>query len=327
MHTPFWCWFAVAAFILILLWADFALHRGDSTIKVRKALVVTGAWIAVSVLFGIVLGAAGSWEGAADYFGAYLTEKSLSVDNVFVFALLFQAFVVPAAYQRRVLFYGVFGALVLRGALIWVGASLVGEFEWFLSVLGALLILSAVRMTRGKDLIDLDKNIAIRGIRRVVPVSPDYMGSRFFARVDGGLRATPLLIALLAIEVTDLVFAMDSIPATFGITTDVFLVFTANAFALLGLRSLYFVLVGAMGHFTYLKYGLAALLAFIGSKMLFAPVLTLPIAASLPLIVAIIGIAIAASVWRDRRVRVREVMGASPAQDGDEKVICVGGGE
>jgi tellurite resistance protein TerC len=311
VHTPLWCWFATCVLIVVLLSADFLLHRGDSEIKTRKALVATAAWIAVSILFGIGLGVAGDWDRGGDYFGAYLTEKSLSIDNVFVFAVLFHAFAVPAAYQRRVLFYGVFGALVLRGALIAAGASLISEFEWILYLLGAVLIFSGFRMARGKDVIDLDKNVAIRVLRRIVPVAPNYMGSRFVVRIDGVLKASPLLVVLLAIETTDLFFAMDSIPATFGITTDVFLVFAANAFALLGLRSLYFVLVGAMDHFTYLKYGLAALLAFIGSKMLLAPVLTIPTAASLPTIAVIIGIAIAASAWRERQIPLASMAEAS----------------
>ncbi len=305
MPTPLWCWFATGGCLLILLVTDFAVHRGDREIRLRKALLATVAWIAVSILFGIVLGVAGEWNRAEDYFGAYLTEKSLSIDNVFVFAVLFQAFAVPVAQQRRVLFYGVFGALVLRGALIATGASLIGDFEWILYVLGFFLMISGFRMARGGVLIDPSRNIALRGIRRIVPVATDYTGPRFITHDDGRLKATPLLIALLAIEVTDLMFALDSIPATFGITTDVFLVFTANAFALLGLRSLYFVLAGAMGHFTYLNYGLAALLGFIGFKMLFASVLSIPIGVSLPIMAGFIGVAIGASLWHERQDSVR----------------------
>jgi tellurite resistance protein TerC len=288
--------------ILSLLAVDFAFHRRTREIKLRRALVVSAAWVGVSVLFGLVMGATGNWESAGEYFGGYLTEKALSIDNIFVFALLFRAFDVPSPYQRRVLFYGVFGALVLRGALIAGGASLLDHFGWSLFVLGAVLILAASRMARGNDLIVPDRNLALRGLRRLVPVTPDYVGSRFFTRIDGNLMATPLLVALLAIEVTDLVFAMDSIPATFGITRDVFVVFTANAFAVLGLRALYFVLVGAFDRFTYVKYGLAALLVFIGLKMLLAPILTLPILASVAAIVTIIGVSIAISLWHEGRV-------------------------
>ncbi len=304
MHTPLWCWFATGALILGLLSVDFAVHRGEREISLRKALAVSAAWIATSVLFGLVVGAFGNWESAGEYFGAYLTEKALSIDNVFVFALLLGSFAVPRAYQRRVLFYGVFGALVLRGALIAAGASLLHHFDWILCVLGAFLIFSGSRMARGNDLIDPERNFVLRSLRRLVPVTPVYVGSRLVTRFDGKLLATPLLVALLAIEVTDLVFAMDSIPATFGITRNVFLVFTANAFAVLGLRALYFVLVGAIDRFTYVKYGLAALLVFIGLKMLLAPILTLPILLSLAAIGTIIILSIAASLWHERHIAV-----------------------
>ena len=193
--------------------------------------------------------------------------------------------------------------------LIAVGASLVDHFAWVLYLLGALLILSGVRMARGSELIDPDRNPAIRLLRRLLPVTPDYRGQSFFCRVNGVLMVTPLLIALLAIEVTDLVFAMDSIPAAFGITNDVFVIFAANAFAVLGLRSLYFVLVGAMDRFTYVNIGLAALLVFIGCKMLLEPFISLPILASVAVIIVVIGVSIAASIWHDRRAAPAPVEG------------------
>lgn len=302
MQTPFWWWLAAGALILFLLSVDFAVHRGDRESTLRKALIAGGAWIGVSVVFGVALGVIGSWESAGEYFGVYLTEKSLSIDNIFVFAILLSAFAVPAAYQRRVLFYGVFGALAFRGLLIAVGASLIDHFDFVLYILGGLLILSGVRMARGSELIDPDRNIAIRLLRRLLPVTPDYMGQSFVRRMNGVLMATPLLIALLAIEITDLVFAMDSIPAAFGITNDVFVIFTANAFAVLGLRALYFVLAGAMDRFTYINFGLASLLVFIGCKMLLEPFLTVPILASVAVIIVVIGASIAASVWCERRL-------------------------
>ena len=301
MQTPLWCWLATGALILVLLSVDFAVHRGDRESTLRKALIVSSAWIAVSVIFGVVLGVIGSWESAGEYFGVYLTEKSLSIDNIFVFAILFSAFAVPVSYQRRVLFYGVVGALAFRGLLIGVGASLVDQFGWVLYILGVLLILSGVRMARGSELIDPDRNSAIRRLRRLLPVTPDYMGQSFVCRVNGVLMATPLLIALLAIESTDLVFAMDSIPAAFGITGDVFVIFTANAFAVLGLRALYFVLVGAMDRFTYVNFGLAALLVFIGCKMLLEPFLAIPVLANVAVIIVVIGASIAASIGHERR--------------------------
>ena len=315
MQTPLWCWLAAGALILFLLLVDFVVHRGDRESTLRKALIVSSAWIGVSVVFGVVLGVIGSWEIAGEYFGVYLTEKSLSIDNIFVFAILLSAFAVPAAYQRRVLFYGVFGALAFRGLLIAVGASLVDHFDLVLYILGGLLILSGLRMARGSELVDPDRNIAIRLLHRLLPVTPDYMGQSFVRRVNGVLMATPLLVALLAIEITDLVFAMDSIPAAFGITSNVFVIFTANAFAVLGLRALYFVLVGAMDRFTYVNFGLAALLVFIGGKMLLEPFLTVPILASVAVIIVVIGASIAASLWHERRaapgrIEARESIGA-----------------
>jgi tellurite resistance protein TerC len=301
MHTSLWTWLAASGLILALLAVDFAVHRGDRGTSLRKALVVSGAWIGVSVVFGVVMGTFRGWESAGEYFGVYLTEKSLSIDNIFVFAVLFRAFAVPVAYQRRVLFYGVFGALALRAAMIAAGATLIEHFGWILYILGAFLIVSGVRMARGSELIDPERNIAIRFLRRLLPVTPGYVGQSFVTRVNGVRMATPLLIALLAIEVTDLVFAMDSIPAAFGITGDVFVIFTANAFAVLGLRSLYFVLVGAMDRFTYVNFGLAALLVFIGCKMLLEPLIAIPILVSVAVIILVIGTSIVASIWHERR--------------------------
>ena len=300
MQTPTWCWFATGALILGLLSVDFAVHRGDRGTTLRKALVVSCAWVAVSVIFGTSMGTFRGWESAGEYFGVYLTEKSLSIDNIFVFAVLFGAFAVPAPYQRRVLFYGVFGALALRAALIVVGATLLGQFGWILYILGAFLVFSGYRMARGGELIDPERNLAIRSLRRVLPVTADFMGQSFVTCVNGVLMATPLLIALLAIEVTDLVFALDSIPAAFGITGDVFVIFTANAFAVLGLRSLYFVLIGVMDRFIYVNAGLAALLVFIGCKMLLEPFLTVPILVSVGVIMLVILVAIGASLWHEQ---------------------------
>ena len=315
MQTALWCWFATGALIAGLLCVDFVAHRGERAPVLRKAVIATGAWIGISVVFGLLIGVIGSWESSGEYFGVYLTEKSLSIDNIFVFAVLFQAFAVPVAYQRRVLFYGVLGALVFRGALIAVGVSLVDHMAWVLYILGVALILSGARMLTGGELVDPDRNVAIRLLRRLVPMTPSYTGPSFVARLNGRRIATPLLIALVAIEVTDLFFAMDSIPAAFGITRDVFVIFTANAFAVLGLRSLYFVLAGAIDRFTYVNLGLAGLLVFIGAKMLVAPVLSIPIVVSLAVIIVIMGASIGASVWRERRVTLasndeRELVGA-----------------
>jgi tellurite resistance protein TerC len=309
-----WFWFATVGLILGLLWVDFAAHRKDRGITVRKALLASGAWVAVSVAFGATIGVFGGWESAGEYFGVYLTEKSLSIDNIFVFAVLFRAFAVPAAYQRRVLFYGVFGALVLRAALITAGASLVDEFGWVLYILGGFLVVSGVRMAGGHEIIDPDRNVAIRLLRRVLPVTPDFEGQSFVSRANGRRVATPLLLALLAVEMTDLLFAADSIPAAFGITGDVFVIFTANAFAVLGLRSLYFLLVGVIDRFTYVNFGIAALLVFIGCKMLLEPYLNIPIMISVVVIILVIAASIAASIWHE--VRGKSAPAKIPARSG-----------
>lgn len=313
MHTPPWCWFATCGLILGLLSIDFAAHRRDRGTTVRKAVVVSAAWIGVSVAFGVAMGAFGSWEGAGEYFGVYLTEKTLSVDNIFVFAVLFRAFAVPVANQRRVLFYGVFGALVFRAAMITAGASLIGEFGWILYVLGGFLVVSGVRMAAGHEIIDPDRNVAIRLLRRVLPVTPDFEGQRFFSRVNGLWVATPLLLALLAVEMTDLLFAADSIPAAFGITGDVFVIFTANAFAVLGLRSLYFLLAGVIDRFTYVNFGIAVLLVFIGCKMMLEPFLDVSTLASVGVIIIVIAASIAASIWHEVR---GEAASKVPARSG-----------
>ena len=273
--TPGWAWAAAVGVILGLLAVDLAMGRGQPTM--RRALLVSGGWVAAAVAFGGVLLA---WRGGAagqEYFTAYLVEKALSIDNVFVFALLFQAFAVPAAYQHRVLFAGVLGALVLRAGFI-----------------------AALRMARGGVHVDTRHGLILRALRRVMPVSEDYDGGRFLTRLDGRLAATPLLAVLVVIEATDVIFAADSIPAALGVTTDMFLVFTSNAFAVLGLRALYFVLTGAMTRFGYLTQGLTALLAFIGVKMLLAGVLHIPATVSLGVIVAIIATAVLLSAWQRR---------------------------
>jgi tellurite resistance protein TerC len=300
MSVPLWSWFAVVGLICILVAVDFATNRGAGPPTLRRALITSLAWISVSCAFGIGLGLIQGSDVAGQYFAGYLVEKSLSVDNIFVFVLLFRAFAVPPNYQHRVLYFGVFGALVLRAGFIAAGATLLDRFSWVLYVFGAFLVVAAARMLRGETQIDPTKNLLVRAVRRFLPVTPDYVGDRFFARIDGRRFGTPLLVALVAIETTDIVFATDSIPAIFGITRDVFVIFTSNAFAILGLRSLYFVFADAMDRFTYLKYGLAALLAFIGVKLLIVRVADISIPVSLGVIVLTIGISIVASLWSGR---------------------------
>jgi tellurite resistance protein TerC len=299
MTVPPWAWIATLAIFALLITVDLIRTRRASE-SLRAAALASGLWVAAGLAFGGVLWL---WQGralAGQYFAGYLLEKALSVDNIFVFVLLFTSLAVPAAQQRRVLYFGVVGALVLRGGFIAAGGALLDHISWVFYVFGALVVLAGVRMARPHAAADPAKNLTVRAIRRVLPVSSDYDGGRFFTRVSGKMMATPLFVALMAIETTDLVFALDSIPAVFGVTRDVFVVFTSNAFAVLGLRALYFLLAGSMDRFRYLKQGLAALLVFIGVKMLASAFVHVPVTVSLAVIAVVVGGAVAASLWRDR---------------------------
>ena len=296
MTLPIWA--AAFAVFGVLMAADLALTR--NAVGLRTAAMSSALWIAAALVFG---GALWLWQGpatAGQYFAGYLLEKALSVDNVFVFVMLFASLAVPAAAQRRVLQFGVVGALVLRGGFIAAGGALIEHIGWIFYVFGALVVLAGARMFRSGVAHGPSRNLAVRGIRRVLPVTGGYAGHRFFVRLGGKTMATPLFVALVAIEVTDLVFAVDSIPAVFGVTRDLFVVFTSNAFAVLGLRALYFLLAGSADRFAYLSQGIAVLLVFIGVKMLIAPVVHLPVWMSLAAIVAVVAGAVAASLWRDR---------------------------
>jgi tellurite resistance protein TerC len=297
-------WASTFAVLALLMAVDLGLTR--NTAGLRAAAVSSALWIAAALAFG---GALWLWRGpatAGQYFAGYLLEKALSVDNIFVFVLLFAALQVPAALQRRVLQLGVVGALVLRGVFIAAGGALIDHIGWIFYVFGALVVLAGARMFRSGTAGAPGRNLAVRGLRRVLPVTGDYVGRRFFVRVNPEnpktrkIMATPLFVALVAIEATDLVFALDSIPAVFGVTRDLFVVFTSNVFAVLGLRALYFLLAGSVDRFAYLKQGIAVLLVFIGTKMLISPFVHLPVWVSLVAIVAVVGGAVAASLWRDR---------------------------
>jgi len=299
MTVPAWAWIATVAVFVLLIATDLVVTRGRDS-GLRSAALLSAAWVGAGLAFGGVLWL---WQGpatAGQYLGGYLLEKALSVDNIFVFVLLFGSLAVPVPLQRRVLHLGVLGALALRAAFITAGGALLGHAGWIFYVFGALVLLAGVRMLRPGAPADPEKNVAVRALRRLLPVTGDYDGGRFLTRAGGRLLATPLLVALVAIETTDLVFALDSIPAVFGITRDVFVVFTSNAFAVLGLRALYFLLAGAVDRFTYLKQGLAVLLMFIGVKMLVSPFVHVPVTGSLSVIVAVVAGAVAASMGRDR---------------------------
>ena len=300
MSTPL-LWLAFNGFVLIMLALDLGVfHRKSHVVKVKEAMVWTVVWIVLSFLFagGIYL-----WSGtepALQFVAGYLIEKSLSVDNLFVFLVVFSYFKVPTVYQHKVLFWGILGALVMRAGLIAVGAALISRFHWTMYVFGGFLFLTGIKLALQKDDgLHPERNPVVRLFRKIWPVSDDYSGGRFFVKKEDGRRwATPLFIVLLTVEFTDLVFALDSIPAIFAVTPDPFIVYTSNVFAILGLRSLYFALAGMMGRFRYLKYGLAAILAFVGVKMLLADVAKVPIGISLAAVGFILLVSIAASLIR-----------------------------
>jgi tellurite resistance protein TerC len=301
MTVDLWVWGAFVAFILAMLALDLLVfHREAHEVSIREALAWSAVWIALGLTFGLVIWA---WKGdgaAGEYLAGYLIEKSLSVDNVFVFALLFSFFAVPARYQHRVLFWGVLGALVFRAAFIGGGAALLESFRWMIYVFGAFLVATGIRMaTHRGEAVRPERNPLLRLLRRAVPITDGYRGQRFFVRQDGRRWATPLLAVLVVVESTDVIFAIDSIPAIFAVTRDTFLVFTSNAFAILGLRALYFLLAGAMTRFAYLKLGLSVILVLVGLKMGLSEVVHVPIVASLAVIAGVLAAAIGASiVWR-----------------------------
>src|SRR3990170_7821757 len=299
--TVSWVIFAVA--LIGLLSLDlFVFHREAKPVRMREA----SAWVAVWVSLGLAFGGwifltRGSTSGA-EYLAGYLIEYSLSMDNVFVFAVLFAYFGVPAAYQHRLLFWGVLGAIVFRAIFIVAGIAVLEAFSFVIYLFGALLLYTAWRMIRtDAEHVDPASNPILRFLRRVIPITDDFEGPRFFTRRNGKLWATPLFAALVMIESSDIMFAIDSVPAILAITTDTFIVFTSNAFAIMGLRSLYFLLAGLIDRFEYLKYGLAALLAFAGLKMLLSDLIHLDIWVSLGVIVVILGASVAISLLITRR--------------------------
>jgi tellurite resistance protein TerC len=291
-------WIALALIVGGMLALDLlVVNRDPKPVPFRKAAVWSAVWISLALGFGVFVAATKGGEAAGEYLAGYLIELSLSVDNVFVFALIFGAFAVPAAYQHRLLFWGILGAIVFRAAFIAAGSAILEAAHWVIYLLGLLLVVTGIRLARSRGhAVDPEKNPVLRLFRRVVPMTDDYRGAAFVV-IEGGRRlATPLLAALVAVETTDIMFALDSIPAVFAITTDPFIVFSSNLFAILGLRSLYFLLAGLLDRFVYLKIGLAALLVFAGAKILTSSIIDIPIAVSLGVIALILGTAIAASL-------------------------------
>lgn len=301
--APPWLWIAFTLGILVLLLIDLSLFgRGNHKIQTKSALLESGIWIAVALSFNAWFAMAFGTELGIEFLTGYLVEKSLSVDNLFVILLIFSSFKIPDAYQHRVLFYGILGAIILRAIFILLGAHLLHTFHWVLYIFGLILVVTAIKFLRESDeKIDAEENWSIRILKRIIPTTTKSSGSHFFAVENGVRKATPLFLALVVIEATDLVFAVDSIPAVFSVTQDAFVAFASNILAILGLRALYFVLADWVAKLRYLKPGLAAILGFIGIKMLIVDLFKIPSWISLLVIFAILTTA-GLSSWYVARV-------------------------
>jgi tellurite resistance protein TerC len=292
-------WLLFSALIVALLALDLAVfHRHAHEVRIREALGWTVVWILLALGFGIGLYVWSGPQPALEFFTGYLIEKALSVDNLFVFLAIFSYFAVPPMLQHRVLFWGIFGAMVMRAIFIFAGAALLQQFHWLLYVFGGFLLVTGFKLLRsGDEEVHPERNPLLRWFQRAIPTTSGYRGPHFTVLERGRRLATPLLVVLLAVEVSDILFAVDSVPAIFGVTEDPFIVYTSNIFAILGLRALYFVLAGAMGKFRHLKTGLALVLVFIGTKMLLSGVVHVPIGISLGVVATLI----AGSVILSRR--------------------------
>mgnify|MGYP003383388606 CR=1 FL=1 len=313
-----WWWIGFNALILVLLAIDLGVfNRKVHAVSVREALGWSALWVTLAVCFGLWIGRAMGRQAMLEFYAGYLVEQALSVDNLFVFILIYGYFKIAPALQHRVLFWGILGALVMRGIMIGAGAALITHFHWIIYVFGAFLVVTGVRMAfGGESEIEPEANPVIRFVRRIMPITARFHGEHFFVRESlspGGpvrLVATPLFLVLALVETTDVVFAVDSIPAIFGVTRNPFLVYTSNVFAILGLRAMYFLLAGVIGKFHLLKYGLALVLAFVGVKMLLSEIFTVSIGVSLGVVAGVLLASVLLSLWIPPRTPVRE---ATPA--------------
>ncbi len=317
MPHQVWLWAGFIVFVLMMLAIDLGLfHRKAHEVSLKEALIWTAVWIILALLFN-----AGLWywrgpQPAMEFLTGYLIEKALSVDNIFVFVMVFSYFRVPPIYQHKILFWGVLSALVMRAIFIATGVALLEYFHWLIYVFGGFLIITGIKMAVVKDKeIHPERNPVLRLFRRMVPVTEDYEGDRFIVKRDGRRWATPMLITLLFVEVTDLIFAVDSIPAILAITRDAFIVYTSNVFAILGLRSLYFALAGVMRLFRYLHYGLATILVFVGAKMTLVDIYKIPVAVSLGAVAAILVASVLLSLMRPEPQRATQKREAGSACD------------
>ena len=304
MTDNFWLWTGFNLFVLLMLALDLGVfHRKAHIVSFREAIAWTAAWITLAVLFNIGVWHFAGAQKALEFTTGYVIEYSLSVDNIFVFAMLFSYFAVPPLYQHRVLFWGILGALVLRAIMIVAGTVLITKFAWIIYVFGAFLILTGIKMiVKREEEIHPERNPVVKWFKKLMPVTGDYRGDKFFVRENGIRMATPLFVVLLLVEVSDVIFAVDSIPAIFAVTKDPFIVYTSNVFAILGLRSLYFALAGVLDKFHYLKIGLGVVLTFVGVKMLLGhTAYKIDTLFSLGVIVAVLAASIIASLLRPKK--------------------------
>ena len=330
--VPPWAWLAlIGAIIGMLVFDLLAVHKTAHVISIKEASIESAIWISIGLAFGIVMFFWHGGQAAGEYYAGFLIEKSLSIDNVFVWAVIFSFFAVPRAFQFRVLFWGIFGALVLRGIFIFAGVSLIERFEWVLYIFGVFLLYTAVKIARHDEshAVDYNNNIAMRIVRKLFPTTDRYDGQKLFTLENGKRVATPLFAVLVLIEATDVVFAVDSVPAILAVSREPFIVFASNAFAILGLRSLYFLLGGMQGKFRYLNIGLGVILAFVGIKMLLIGEpfeIHLPTPVSLGVIFTVLLVAIVASLRADARDRQRGVMPPKDLPVSDAEDIDAAGG-
>jgi tellurite resistance protein TerC len=304
VHPPS-VWIGFSLLVVGLLVLDLGvLNRKSHVLSLREALSWSAGLVALALLFGVFLWSREGTRHALEYYTGYVIELSLSVDNLFVFLLIFQYFAVPAELQPRILKWGILGALIMRGVMIGLGALLLAQFTWIIYLFGGILILTGIRMFRGNgDRIEPERNPLVRLVRRFIPMADAYDGQRFVTRTMAGWMVTPLLLVLLVVEWSDLVFAIDSIPAIFAVTRDPFIVYSSNVFAILGLRALFFVLAGIMDRFQYLKPGVAVILVFVGAKMVLNGLFHVPIAGSLAVILSILSGSVLLSMWKTRGPR------------------------
>ncbi len=311
---PLWFWIAFHIGVFVVLAIDLVgFNRKAHVIGIREASIWSGVWVLLSLCFNLLVWRLKGQDAALDFFTGYLIEYSLSVDNIFVFVLIFTYFQVRRKYQHRVLVWGIIGALIMRGVMIWVGVALVDRFHWVLYLFGAFLLITGIRMlvSHGEE-IDLESNFVLRLCRRWMRVTPEYHGEKFAVKVNGAWMLTPLALVLIVIDIMDLVFAVDSIPAVFAITQDEFIIYTSNVCAILGLRSLYFVLAHIIDRFIYLKTGLALVLGFVGLKMILADLVHIPNLGSLVFIILTLAITIVLSM---RATRGQPKKGSGAADD------------